>query len=110
MAFVHLVVHWELTVHAARRFLIRLGSIPRVNFVIDAALLAAIVACVMSGLAVSRSALSFLGRAVSDTRVWHAVHAESSTVLLALIGVHLGLHWSWAASVMRAGQETARAQ
>jgi len=101
VALVHLVVHWEWTVRAARRLLGRLGALPRVNFMLDVALLAAIVTCVVSGLAVSRSALAFVGRTMSDTSVWHSIHSESSTVLLALVGVHLGLHWHWAVSAIR---------
>jgi len=101
VALVHLVVHWDWTVRVTRRLLTRLGTLPRINLLVDAALLAAIVTCVLSGLAVSRAALSFAGRTVSDTSIWHAVHSESSTVLLALVGVHLGLHWSWVASTIR---------
>jgi len=101
VALAHLVIHWDWTVRAARRLLTSLGALPRINLLVDAALLAAIVTCVMSGLAVSRSALSFVGRTVSDASIWHAVHSESSTVLLALVGVHLGLHWSWIASTVR---------
>jgi len=101
VALVHLVVHWGWTVRTARRFLVRLGALPRVNLIVDVALLVAIVTCVMSGLAVSRSALAFAGRVVSDASIWHAVHSESSTVLLALVGMHLGLHWSWIVAVSR---------
>lgn len=101
VALVHVVVHWGWTVRATRRLLTRLGSLSRINLVVDATLLAAIVTCVLSGLAVSRSALSFAGRTVSGSSVWHAVHSESSTVLLALVGVHLGLHWSWITSTVR---------
>ena len=101
VALAHLIVHWDWTMRAARRLRTRLGVVSRINLLVDAALLAAIVTCVMSGLAVSRSALSFAGRTVPDTSIWHSVHSESSTVLLALVGVHLGLHWSWIASTVR---------
>jgi len=101
IAFVHLVRHWDWTVHVAQRIVRRLGAASRVNFVVDVALLVAFVTVVMSGLAVSRSALEPLGRVVSETSPWHAIHSQSSTVLLALMGLHLGLHWHWLASTFR---------
>jgi hypothetical protein len=101
IAFIHLVRHWDWTVHVTQRVLRKLGAASRLNFAVDVALLVAFVTVFMSGLAVSRSALKPLGRIVSETSMWHAVHSQSSTVLLALMGLHLGLHWHWLVSTFR---------
>jgi len=101
VAFVHLVLHWEWAVRIASRFFRRLGAAPRVNFVIDALALVAFVTVGLSGLLVSRSVLRPFGLIVDEESIWHAVHSQSATVLLALIGIHLGLHWGWIASAFR---------
>lgn len=101
VALVHLVVHWEWTVNAVRRLLHRLGALSRINLVVDVGLLVSIVTVVMSGLLVSQSALHLLGYEAWATSIWHRVHSEASTVLLALVGLHVGLHWTWVTSVLR---------
>jgi len=101
VAFVHVASHWSWTVRTVKRFLGVAGRMPRINLLIDTLLLFAFVTVVMSGLLVSRSALKPLGWLVAEGSVWHAVHSQSATVLLVLMGAHLGLHWSWIASALR---------
>lgn len=101
VAFVHLASHWSWTVRTVKRLLGVAGRMPRVNLLVDTTLLVAFVTVVMSGLLVSRSALKPLGWLVPENSVWHAVHSQSATVLLVLMGVHLGLHWGWIASALR---------
>jgi hypothetical protein len=101
VVLVHLVGHWRQTAGMLQRFFGQLGRLPRLNLAVDAPLMIAFITVVMSGLLVSRSALRPLGWVVSESSVWHAVHSQSATVLLVLMGVHLGLHWSWISSAIR---------
>ncbi len=101
VALVHLVVHWRQAATMLRRFFHGLGRLHRLNLIVDVPLLIAFITVVMSGLLVSRTALEPLGWRVAETSIWHAVHSQSATVLLVLVGVHLGLHWSWILSAVR---------
>ena len=101
IAFVHLVSHWSWTIRTLKRFIGRVGRLSRLNVAVDALLLFAFVTVALSGLAVSRSALKPFGLVVADNSIWHAVHSQSATVLLVLMGGNLGLHWSWITSALR---------
>ncbi len=95
VGFVHLLLHWDWVGAMTRRFATRVSPVARADFLIDAALLVTVTAVALSGLLVSQTALSWLGRRVAEDSVWHAVHARTTTVLLALVGLHLGTHFAW---------------
>jgi hypothetical protein len=101
VGFVHVVVHWKWVVAVGKRVAGRLGPIPRFNLFADALLLATMVTVFVSGLAVSLSVMDWTGRVVSAASPWHAIHSAASTALLVLVGVHVGMHWSWVSKVAR---------
>lgn len=101
VAFVHLVLHWSWAVRTVRRFLGRIGRLSRMYLAIDALLLLTFVSVGLSGMMVSQSVLRPLGWVVAEDSVWHAVHSQSATVLLVLMGVHLGQHWRWITTAVR---------
>lgn len=101
VAFVHLVAHWDWATSAVRRFFGHLNVASRINLTVDLGLLVAGVATALSGLIVSRAAMRVFGYTAPEAGVWPRIHSESATVLLVLVGLHLGLHWDWLAAMWR---------
>lgn len=101
VAFVHLVLHWSWATRTVRRFLSRIGQLSRMYLIIDTLLLLAFVSVGLSGMMVSQSVLKPFGWVVAEDSVWHSVHSQSATVLLVLMGVHLGQHWRWITTAVR---------
>jgi hypothetical protein len=92
----HIVLHWDWVVSATRRLQHR-GSGLRLTYAVDAFLLVALTASVLSGLLTSRHVLPSLGLAPEPLRGWREVHSLATNALIAAMGVHLGLHWKWIA-------------
>ena len=91
---VHLVVNWEWCVRIAKTFVQRLFHASRANFVVDASLLVASVAVMLSGVMVS-PVPSWFGFQPSQFLVWARLHAWSANAIIALFAVHAALHWRW---------------
>jgi hypothetical protein len=94
---VHLVLHWEWSVHVTKRLFTRGGSGPRLNYAVDAFLFVALTASVLSGLLTSRHVLPWFGLPAEPARGWRETHSLAANASVAAIGVHLGLHWNWIA-------------
>jgi hypothetical protein len=89
---VHCAVHWEWLVATLRG---RMDRASVANLALDIATLAAFMAVTVSGLAVSRVLLPFLGYVSYGYFLWAPVHAISAKLLLALLLVHVVVHWRW---------------
>ena len=92
----HVIVNWEWAVRVLRTFIQRLLSTSRLNFVVDAALLVAAVAVMLSGFMVSPALIAPLGiRPPSNPLAWHIVHSWSANATISLLAAHGLLHWRW---------------
>ncbi len=96
----HLVLNWDWVTKIVTRFARKLLSASRVNFVVDTLLFVAAVAVVLSGIVVSQSIAGFFGIANNPSVIWYALHSVSANATIALVVVHLGLHWRWIARVL----------
>ena len=94
---VHLVLHWEWIAAASRRLASPRASGARMNYAVDAILLVALTASVLSGLLTSRHVLPWLGFPAEPARGWRGIHSFAANTSVVAMGVHLGLHWSWIA-------------
>jgi len=101
VALVHTVLHWDWTVETLRRFLGKLAVAPRWNLVIDVVAFVAFIAVMISGFGVSRHVLLVFGYFAPGYFVWKPVHSISAVALLALVIVHLAMHWKWIATAVR---------
>ena len=97
---VHLTVNWEWCLRIARTFVQRLFSASRANFVVDAALLVASVAVMLSGVMVSPIP-AFFGVQPAQSLVWATLHAWSADASIALFLVHAALHRRWIVATSR---------
>jgi len=97
---VHLIINWEWAVRIASRFAQRLRKVSRVNFVLDVALFVSAAAVMTSGIVVSRTIAGALGLLSTPNAIWYALHSLSANATIALLVVHLGLHWRWIARML----------
>jgi hypothetical protein len=94
---VHVVLHWEWSVHVTRRLFGGRGGEPALNYAVDAILFVALTASVLSGLLTSRHVLPWFGLPAEPARGWREIHSFAANTSVVAIGVHLGLHWNWLA-------------
>ena len=61
----------------------------------------AVTLVMVSGLAISESALPRLGIVVPRAPYWRLVHTWSANAILVLAGIHVGLNWRWVTNSVR---------
>ncbi|HIW76479.1 MULTISPECIES: DUF4405 domain-containing protein [Gordonibacter] len=98
--FVHVVVHVDWIVDTIKGSLAAHSWAHLGNLVLDALILIAFVVCTVSGLLVSGAVLPAFGFFADDYYFWDPLHAISAKALLALLLVHVVVHWRWFASLM----------
>jgi hypothetical protein len=101
VVLVHLLSQWDWTMATSRRLLGTLTGRLRFTYVLNWALFAAVTLVMVSGLAISESALPRLGIAVPRAPYWRLVHTLSANAILVLAGIHLGLNWRWVSNSVR---------
>lgn len=98
---VHVAFHWDWAVETARRISGKLSVASRWNLIFDVVLLLAFMVTTVSGVMVSRHVLFAFGYFAPGYFVWRPMHAISATVLLAVMLVHLAMHWKWISVALR---------
>lgn len=93
--FVHMVINWDWVTRIARKVVGKLRALTRVGFAVDVALFIATVAVMLSGLMVSRFIMPALHLSVAASGQWEVLHALSARAVIAVLLVHVGLHWRW---------------
>lgn len=92
---VHFWLNWPWIVDFVRRPRRELPGEARFNRWWNVAQFIVTVVALGSGLLLSQFVLPVLGLAGYRSHFWGDIHAGASTVLVAMIGVHLGLHAHW---------------
>jgi hypothetical protein len=96
----HLTLHWDWVLRTTARLLRPRGP-DKLIWLVNLALLVAMVLCVASGILISRVALPYLGINVAGGPFWIRLHVLSAEVTLGLVPVHVALRWRWIVSVGR---------
>ena len=94
---VHVFLHWDWIVNVAPRFFARLFHESRLNFLVDLVFFLAVILIMVSGLAISKSALPALGLSLPFSVIWKQLHKISADVALITLGIHCGMHVKWIA-------------
>jgi len=93
--FLHKFVNWGWIKKLTLRFFSGIPGKARINYVLDILLLVGLVLITISGIAISRTIdFSWLNLG-GNHMFWRVMHTSSSLMVLALFGIHLGLHWKW---------------
>jgi len=91
----HILVHWKWVVNVAKDFFKKLWHQSRLNFVVNTFFFATMVGSLISGLMISESVTSTLGFQLTVDRSMRMIHSMFSNGSLAVLAVHLVLHWKW---------------
>lgn len=90
---IHKGINWKWILGVSRRLV--KGSVPsntKAGYIVDVLLFVAMVYIVVSGILISRT---ILVQWYGTSPVWTFGHFFASAIALILVGVHVGLHWSF---------------
>ena len=97
----HIVLHFDWIVNVGGQYFKKLFHSSRLKFVVDLLLFVAVIAVMLSGILISRSILPLLGLEPLHGGAWKAIHSLSANLSVLLLGLHLGLNWSWIRKMSR---------
>lgn len=92
---VHKALNWNWIRCVTKALFRRIPWRTRLNYLLDAALLAGMIAIVWSGMEISKTIDFTWLPDIGGSGLWRTLHASASMLVLAVAGIHLGLHWDW---------------
>lgn len=92
---VHLLLSWDWIVRITSRFLGKLNSQTRINYLLNWLLFIDGTVIMLSGFMISESLLPGLGITLPGNFAWRSLHDLSANLFILLLGVHTALHWKW---------------
>ncbi len=98
---VHLLLHWKWITTVAVRYFKNLFHSSRLQFLVDALFFVAFTTVMMSGILISRSILPVLNIQLAENHSWRMVHSLSANISLAMLALHVGLHWKWILNMIK---------
>ena len=98
---VHCALHVDWVADATRRARSNPTGARTGNLALDALILVAFMTVTVSGVLVSGAVLPALGLYAQGYYFWDPLHAVSAKLLLALLLVHVAVHWKWMASALK---------
>jgi hypothetical protein len=106
MVFAHLLLAWRWIASQSRCFFtVRLSARARINYLLNLALFAGVVAVIFSGILISQQAipaLTGMNAAPDMDWRWDTLHNRFSDGVILLSGLHLAINWDW---LLAAGQK-----
>lgn len=99
--FIHVEVHADWIVETLRSVFSHPSCKRTGNAVLDICILVAFMATTVSGIMVSGTVLPLFGLYAEGYYFWDPMHAVAAKVLLALLILHIILHWKWIANALK---------
>lgn len=111
-AAVHILLHWKWITCVAKRYFGRLARQARLNFSLDSLMFVAFILVNLSGLIVWKALPSggyrggrnpaFRAAVLGLTRhEWNDLHLWVGLAIIAILTVHVSLHWKWIVCMLR---------
>lgn len=97
----HLLLQWSWISSATSQ--LRAPRTPgvRINYTLNSLLFVVMTFALASGFVISRTVLPALAMHPSGNFVWTKVHKLFSTLVIVIIGLHLGMNWHWVKTFVR---------
>ena len=92
---VHLLLSWDWITEITSRFLGKLGTQNRINYILNWLLFIDGTLIMISGILISEVAIPALGVKLPLGFAWRRLHDMSANIFLVLLGLHTALHWGW---------------
>lgn len=101
IAFViHIIINFNWVKQVTSKlFSSKINLRTRLGYIIDMILLLCFVTIGISGIFISK--VLFSNIKISSSIDFHALHISVSYIALLLVGLHVGLHWTWAMNVFK---------
>ena len=103
--FAHAAMHVDWVIEAVRGSFVRLSWARTGNAVLDLVIVVVVMVVMVSGVMVSGAVLPALGLYADGYYFWDPLHAMSAKLLLALMLVHVAVHWPWFAKIFKKRKE-----
>ena len=101
----HLLWHWKWIVGVFSRTTRKLPGQTRFSRAWNLLLFVLMVVASVTGILISEAALPALGLHPVRDAFWKLLHQVSATLTLAVVGVHLAVHWRWIDGQVRRKQQ-----
>jgi len=98
---VHLLLSWDWIAQTTRRFLGKLNTQTRLNYLLNWSLFIDVMLLMLSGLVISEVVMPTLGIGLPRNFAWRGLHEFSANLFIILLGLHTALHWSWVADTFK---------
>ncbi|HPR74639.1 MAG TPA: DUF4405 domain-containing protein [Oscillospiraceae bacterium] len=89
--FFHLFLNWKWIINVSKNIFKTKPNVNTVRWVCDILMLIGYVLTAVSGVAISKEL--FWQIRADNNELWYTIHAWSAYLTLAVLGVHVGLHW-----------------
>ena len=97
----HLLLHWQWLVEITKRFFGKAQWSARINYILNMLLFVDITIIIFTGLMISETALPQLGITLARSGGWRMLHTLSANLFVALVGLHIALHWHWIVTMVK---------
>lgn len=98
----HKALSWQFIKETTCRLFGKIPGRSRTHYILDVLLFIGFILIIMSGMGIAKTIdFSWLGFSKESFIVWRFMHTSVSMIVLMLVGVHIGLHWSWVVARFR---------
>ena len=98
---VHLLLSWDWITEITSRFLGKLGTQNRINYILNWLLFIDGTLLMVSGIMISQVAIPAMGINLPPGFAWRRLHDMSANIVLVLLGLHTALHWGWVVTTFK---------
>ncbi len=92
---VHLLLSWDWITQITRRFIGKINTQSRLNYILNWSLFIDGTVIMLSGFMISESLMPYLGIHLPRNFAWRGLHEFSTNLFILLLGLHTALHWGW---------------
>lgn len=93
--FLHLLINWAWIVNHSKNLFQKQAQKSKFDYIFNWILYLFMLVATVSGIVISESALVSLGIHFEINPFWTTIHNASASLFIAVLGIHLALHWKW---------------
>ena len=97
----HLLLNWNWIVQISSRLFTKVAKGQRFNYALNWGLFLSGIMIMLSGLMISKTVVPFFGITLPQGFSWRELHSLSTNITMALMGLHVAVHWSWIVNMFK---------
>lgn len=102
---VHILLNWKWVLCVTKTLFTTSATKARVNYILDALLLAGFTLIILSGMAIAKTIDFTWLNLPGDPFFWKHLHGAAAMMTFLAAAMHVGLHWQWVLCQLRKTQE-----